>query len=205
MRENPPDSARASREVTRVLNLMASGRAEERPQLVEQVVDELRAIASRSLAGERRGHTLQATALVNEVYLRLVGDPELAWDSRGHFYSAAAEAVRRILIEHARKRGRLRRGGAWRRIPLEGVDLAAFESREKSEGLLALDEVLGRLQGVDARAAEVVRLRFYAGLDVDSTALALGVSKRTVLRDWGWARAWLAKELGAAEPDPPTS
>jgi len=182
--------------VTRLLNTLARGQASDPDGLTETVYAELRSIASRHMAGERRDHTLQATALVNEAYLRLVGDPGLEWDSRGHFYAAAAEAMRRILIDHARSRGSLKRNGSWRRLSLEKLDLAAEES---SDGILALEESLLRLEQVDARAAEVVRLRFYAGLDVDQTALATGRSRRTVLRDWAYARTWLVQALEAAD------
>ena len=194
--EIPDEGSALPADVTRLLNRVARGLPADHEGFATAVFEELRGIAARHMAGERHGHTLQATALVNEAYMRLVGDPALEWDSRRHFYAAAAEAMRRILIEHARRRGRLKRGGAWRRLSLEAFDLA---KEEESDGILALDEALGRLEEVDARAAEVVRLRFYAGLDVDQTALAAGLSRRTVLRDWSYAKAWLAQALEASE------
>jgi len=196
-----PDDSNTSRsrgttDVTRLLNLITRGLPEGQEGLTGTIYEELRSLAAHRMAGERVGHTLQATALVNEVYLRLVAAPELEWECRGHFYTAAAEAMRRILVEHARRRGRDKRGGGWRALTLEAVDLAAEET---FDGILALDEALQRLEQVDARAAEIVRLRFYAGLDVDQTALAAGVSRRTVLRDWAYAKAWLAEALGDSE------
>jgi RNA polymerase sigma factor (TIGR02999 family) len=142
---------------------------------------------------ERAGHTLQATALVHEAFVRLLGDADVAWDSRGHFYVAAAEAMRRILIEHARSRGREKRGGGRQRVPLSVVDVPA--SADDPEQILAVDDALRRLEGEDPDAANVVRLRFYAGLGVEETARALGKSPRTVAREWAFARAWLMDEL----------
>lgn len=144
------------------------------------------------MAGERRGHTLQPTALVSEAYARLSRDPNLHWPGERPFYLAAAQAMRRILIEHARRRGRIKRGGDWSRIALDAVDV---ESEEDCGRVLALDAAIGRLEEEDARCAEVVCLRFYAGLSVDQTAAAMGQSRRTVLRDWEFARAWLLEDL----------
>ena len=196
--EDAPAGSPTPTNVTRLLNRLAQGGPADPDGLTSTVYGELRALASRQMAGERGDHTLQATALVSEAYLRLVGDPSLSWESRRHFYAAAAEAMRRVLIEHARKRGRLKRGGGWRGLSLDGLDLA---KEEEFDGILALDEALGRLERVDARAAEVVRLRFYAGLDVDQTARVAERSRRTVLRDWAFAKAWLADALGELEED----
>jgi RNA polymerase sigma factor (TIGR02999 family) len=171
---------------------------EERMPLVD---DQLKAIARRRMDQERAGPTLQATALVHEAWMRLAGSADVAWSSRAHFYGAAAEAMRRILIEHARGRGREKRGGAAKRLPLSVVDLATDPD---SAQILALDEAIGRLERQDARAARIVRLRFYAGLSVDETAAALDVSRRTVLREWSFARAWLYRELGDDDTQPPT-
>lgn len=187
--------------ITRLLadeSLDGAARAE---QLLPLIYDRLRAIAQQRMAGERVGHTLQATALVHEAYVRLVGNQELNWDSRGHFFVAAAEAMRRILIEHARARGRVKRGGdgdAWRRVPLSVVDLAESGN---SEEILILDDVFRRLQEMSPEMADVVRLRFYAGLSVQETANALGISTPTVKRRWTWARAWLYRALKEKEPN----
>jgi RNA polymerase sigma factor (TIGR02999 family) len=143
------------------------------------------------MALERRDHTLQATALVHDAYLRLLGDSDLAWNDRAHFFHAAAEAMRRLLIEHARKRGRVKRGGDRRRVFADILDLAEADGEET----LALDDAIRRLGETDDQAAAVVRLRFFAGLSVDETALALGVSSRTVDRQWMFARAWLFRAM----------
>ena len=194
--ETTEPGPRRATNVTRLLNSLTQGQGVGETGLVEAVFGELRGIAARHMSGERGDHTLQATALVNEAYLRLVGDPELEWESRRHFYRAAAEAMRRVLIEHARSRGRAKRGGGWRRLSLEKLDL---QSEEDLDGILALDEAVRRLEQVDPRAAEVVRLRFYAGLDVVRTARAAERSRRSVLRDWAFARAWLAEALREEE------
>ena len=184
-------------DVTRMLNDASAGRREAAGDLLPLVYQQLRAIAMKRMAEERSGHTLQATALVHEAYLRLVGNADLAWSSRGHFYFAAAEAMRRILIEHARKRGRLKRGGGHQRTPLSVVDLAAEPDPER---IVSLDEAIQRLEKEDARTADVVRLRFFAGLGVEETARVLDVSTRTVMREWSYARAWLYRALEEREP-----
>ncbi|MBK7405491.1 MAG: RNA polymerase subunit sigma [Phycisphaerales bacterium] len=167
--------------------------------LLPLVYDELRAIASRAMAQERVGHTLQATALVHEAYARLVGNAELAWDSRAHFFVAAAEAMRRILIEHARSRTRLKRGGPGRRrVPLSVVDLA---TEDDGREFLSLDAALGRLLERAPEMGEVARLRLFAGLGVDETAMALAISPATVKRRWTYARAWLQREIQGGDGD----
>ena len=161
------------------------------------LVAELRAIAGGRMSGERPDHTLQATALVHEAWLRLAGDQAgLDFQNRAHFLKAAAEAMRRILIEHARKRGREKRGGSARRVPLTAVEVA---SQADSGEILSVDEALRRLEGQDERMAEIVKLRFFAGLSEQETAAALGLSDRTVRREWVLARAWLARELGKSD------
>lgn len=201
MGERSSEPGAAPEDVTRILNRLGNGagaaESSVEAELVEHVIRELRVIASAQLAGERSAHTLQATALVHEAYLRLLSGQEYEWKTRGHFYSAAAEAIRRVLIEHARRRGALKRGGAWQRIPLEGLSLLDAEDDEKMGGFLALDHALERLSEVDARAARIVRLRFFAGLEAEDVAAVMGISRRTLMRDWAWARAWLAKELAA--------
>jgi RNA polymerase sigma factor (TIGR02999 family) len=172
-------------------------------ELLPDVYAQLRAMAQDRLRHERAGHTLQATALVHEVYLRLRNAKDVDPASTRQFFFAAAEAMRRILIEHARKRGRLKRGGtrgtyggARERIPLECLDLA---QDLESDQILAVDEAIRRLQEQDKRLGQIVRLRFFAGLTVEQTAAALDVSDRTVRRDWRLARAWLRRELGQDE------
>jgi RNA polymerase sigma factor (TIGR02999 family) len=164
----------------------------EAEDLFPRVYDHLRAIAARRLAGERRDHTLQPTALVHEAYLKLAGSSVITSDDRARFYGAAAEAMRRILVDHARSRGRVKRGGGRRRVPLDVLDLA---SREDVQEIVSVDEAIRRLEIRDARVAEVVKLRFYAGLSERETAEVIGVTDRTVRRDWVLARAWLQKEL----------
>ena len=157
---------------------------------------QLHAAARRMMSGERANHTLQPTALVSEAYARLAKDLAAEWPGPREFYLAAAEAMRRILIEHARTRGAAKRGGDWSRTALDVVDLA---SEEDCGRLQALDAALLRLADEDARAASVVRLRFFAGLGVEATADVLGLSRRTATRDWEFARAWLMQELTAEE------
>jgi RNA polymerase sigma factor (TIGR02999 family) len=176
---------------TELLTAAAAGDPEAAERLLPLVYDQLRAIAQQRMALERRDHTLQATALVHDAYLRLLGDSDLAWNDRAHFFHAAAEAMRRLLIEHARKRGRVKRGGNRRRVFADILDLAEADSEET----LALDDAIRRLGETDDQAAAVVRLRFFAGLSVDETALALGVSSRTVDRQWMFARAWLFRAM----------
>lgn len=166
-------------------------------ELLPLVYTQLRKVAQECMARERPGQTLQATALVHEAYLRIAGSRGRDWDGRAHFFAAAAEAMRRILVERARARARLKRGGGWTRVTLEGLDLAA--ETDPAE-LLALDEALTELEAEDGRAAEVVRLRFFAGLDVGETAAALEVAPRTVKREWTFARAWLMNRVGAGWP-----
>jgi len=183
-------------DITRALQDRADGRAPAGSELLPLVYDQLRRAAQAQLASERAGHTLSATALVHEAYLKLAGPREIPWTSRGHFYAAAAEAMRRILIDHARARvGRGESAQASRRRALAISGLSDFSVDGNPDGFLALDDALVRLEGVDSQAAAVVRLRFYAGLDIERTALALAVSERTVKRDWAFARGWLRDEL----------
>lgn len=159
--------------------------------LLPLVYDQLRALAQHRMAGEPANHSLQPTALVHEVYLKLAdGDERFA--NRGHFFHVAAEAMRQILIDHARSRGRIKRGGEARRLPLSVLDLAELPEPQE---ILAFDDALARLKSEAPTAAEVVRLRFYAGASVDEVAEALGVSSRTVNREWTYARAWLFRVL----------
>jgi RNA polymerase sigma-70 factor (ECF subfamily) len=157
------------------------------------VYEELKRLADHHLAGEQDARTLQPTALVHEAYLRLVHAPGCAWQSRAHFFGAAARAIRRILIDRARARGRLRRGDRERPLPLDAARFVG--AGEPSFDLLALDEALERLAAIDAEQAQVVELRFFGGLSLEETAVALGVSPSTVARAWRLARLWLHREL----------
>jgi len=185
-------------DVTQILSQIESGDPKAAEQLLPLVYDELRKLAAAKLAKEKPGQTLQATALVHEAYLRLV-DVEKAkhWDSRGHFFSAAAEAMRRILVEAARKKKRLKRGGDRVRRQLAEVELPAPVPRED---LIALDEALTRLAAVNPPAAELVKLRYFAGLTLPEAAPVLGLSLRSAERLWTYARAWLHDAIQAAWP-----
>lgn len=177
------------------LTLMLRGvtdREEAWSKLLPLVYEELRALARRRISGERASHTLDATALVHEAYLRLVGDVEMEWESRRHFFGAAAEAMRRVLVDHARKVSSQKRGGDRARLSITVLEL---EHNEDPERLLELDDALEKLEREDPRASEVARLRFFTGLGVADTALALDVSERTVMREWNYARARLAQLL----------
>jgi RNA polymerase sigma factor (TIGR02999 family) len=180
-------------DVTRILSQIESGDPSAAELLIPLVYDELRKLAAARLAHEQPGQTLQATALVHDAYLRLV-DVEQAqrWNSRGHFFAAAAEAMRRILIERARGKGRAKRGGDWRRVNFEELDAATSLSPDQ---LVALDDALERLAKLDAHAGELVKLRYFAGLGLDQAAEALGISTATAYRHWAYARAWLQTEL----------
>lgn len=184
-------------DVTRILYAIESGDAQAAEALLPLVYDQLRKTAQQRMATERMGHSLDATALVHEAYLKLVGDDagELRWANRAHFFAAAAEAMRRILVDHARARGRVKRGGGQARLSLGVATLGAEEDLGE---IVALDEALRRLEEQDARMARIVSLRFFAGLSVEETAQALEISPRTVKREWSLARAWLFRELGAA-------
>jgi RNA polymerase sigma factor (TIGR02999 family) len=183
-------------EVTRILSAVEQGDPHAAEQLLPLVYDELRKLAAQKLAQEKPGQTLQATALVHEAYLRLV-DVEKAqhWNSRGHFFAAAAEAMRRILINNARCKQAQKRGG-----DVERVDLNAIEIMERipSEKLLALDDALERLSALDPVKAELVKLRYFAGLTNQEAATVLGVSTATAERYWAYARAWMQNEIAAA-------
>lgn len=182
----------SSHRVTRLLKEISAGDRAASEELLPLVYGELRRLAHIRMAREKPGQTLQATALVHEAYIRLVGTEDPGWDSRGHYFAAAAEAMRRILIERARKKARLKRGGQDRRVAFDEM-IAGEEPRPAQ--LLALDEVLGRLEEHDEAMARVVKLRYFAGLSVKETASAMGTSPRTVNRQWTAARAWLFQEM----------
>lgn len=186
----------AMSDVTQILQQIESGDPSAGEHLLPLVYDELRKLAAARMAEERSDHTLQATALVHEAYVRLVDtDKAQHWDSRGHFFSAAAEAMRRILVENARRKQSLRRGGGASQIPLDQVAAAAMDEDTQ---LLVLNEALTRLEQLDSAKAEVVKLRYFAGLTIPQTAEALRISITTANRYWSYARAWLHEELQAA-------
>ena len=184
-------------EVTRILSAIEEGDPHAAEQLLPLVYDELRKLAAQKLAREQPGQTLQATALVHEAYLRLVGsspgDSAREWKGRAHFFAAAAEAMRRILVEKARRRRRHKHGGA---LPRVDIDLANVAYPMPEDDLLALDEAMTRLAAQDPLLAQLVRLRFYAGLSNEEAARVLGISGVTARRHWRYARAWLHRELG---------
>jgi RNA polymerase sigma factor (TIGR02999 family) len=180
-------------ELTRILSAIQQGDPHAAEQLLPLVYDELRKLADQKLAQEKPGQTLQATALVHEAYLRLVDvDKAQHWNSRGHFFAAAAEAMRRILIESARSKAREKRGGGWQRVDFEELDVTSSVSPDQ---LVALDDAIARLAALDHLAGELVKLRYFAGLALEQAASALGVSTATAYRHWAYARAWLCSEL----------
>jgi len=183
----PPDP-----QVTQLLLAWGEGKREALDVLIPMVYEELRRLAHRYMAGERRGHTLQTTALVNEAYLRLVDVGKVQWENRAHFFALSAQLMRRILVEFARARGSEKRGGGVRKVPL---DEAMIGPPEPGQDLVALDDALTAMAAVDPRQAQVVELRFFGGLTVEETAEALHVSPQTVLRDWKLAKAWLRREM----------
>jgi RNA polymerase sigma factor (TIGR02999 family) len=181
------------RAVSRILRAAEAGEeGVDLGALLPLVYEHLRRMAAGQMAAERPGHTLGPTALVHEAYLRLVGAEPLAWRSRSHFYAAAARAMRRILVDHARARGRQKRGGGRRRVER---DLAELVAGDDPETLVAVEDAVSRLEEVDPRAGSIVHLRLYGGLSVPETAEALGLAPRTVERDWAYARAWLYERL----------
>jgi len=179
-------------DVTLLLARAQRGDRTATEDLFPLVYDELRTLAERFLAEERKGHTLQPTALVNEAYLRMVG-PEASWENRAHFFGAAARAIRRILVDHAREKNRLKRGGGARPVSLNEAEMVVEDVRDLD--LVGLDTALLKLAELDADKSRVVELRFFGGLTVEQTAAALGVSPSTVARDWQFARVWLHREL----------
>ncbi|MEM9644306.1 MAG: ECF-type sigma factor [Planctomycetota bacterium] len=181
-------------EVTRILSAIHEGDRQASSELLPLVYDELRRLASRKMSQEKASHTLQPTALVHEAFLRLVGGQDRQdWEGRGHFFAAAAEAMRRILIESARRRNTEKRGGELQRCELDDQD--AILDPDDSETLLALDEALTKLATEDADLAKLVELRYFTGTTIDQTAEILGTSPRTVKRSWVYARAWLKREM----------
>jgi RNA polymerase sigma factor (TIGR02999 family) len=182
-----------SKQITRLLEQWSHGDAEVLDDLMPLVYHELRRQASGYLRRERPNHTLQPTALINEAYLKLIGQRDVKWQNRAHFFAFAAQAMRRILVDYARERKREKRGGAPENLPLD--EALTIVSQEKSIDLVALDEALNKLAAFDERQARVVELRYFSGLSIEETAEVLHVSNVTVRRDWNMAKAWLHQEI----------
>jgi RNA polymerase sigma factor (TIGR02999 family) len=183
-------------DVTQILSRIESGDPAASEQLLPLVYEELRNLASQRIAQEKPGQTLQATALVHEAYVRLVDGAAQRWDNRGHFFAAAAEAMRRILVENARRKGRKKHGGDAQRVELDESDLATTLPDER---LLAIDEALDQLAKEDPQAAELVKLRFFAGFSITEAAEILGMSRSNAYAQWAYARAWLQSKVERTE------
>jgi RNA polymerase sigma factor (TIGR02999 family) len=195
-------------DITRILSAIDQGDPAAAEKLLPLVYDELRKLAAIRLGQEKPGQTLQATALVHEAYLRLVGvESPQKWDGRGHFFAAAAEAMRRILVEQARRKKRIKHGGEFQRAHVGELNLVAGGEfnlvSDAEDEVLSVHEALDRLAAVDAQAAQVVKLHFFAGLTLEDVASVLEISSRTAYRDWAFARAWLAKRLDGPEKETP--
>lgn len=188
--EPPPPAA----DVTRLLRAVEAGESQAAEELLPAVYQELRRLAAQKLRREAPGHTLQATALVHEAYVRLVDQSDQQWDSRGHFFAAAAEAMRRILVESARRKQRVRHGGGREALALEEVDLA-ISFNQPNLDLLVLDEALDAFAAEEPRKAELVKLRYFAGLSEQEAAEVMGLSRATAARWWAFARAWLYERM----------
>lgn len=183
-------------DITRVLHAISRGEQQASSDLLPLVYAELRRVAANRMAQETAGQTLQPTALVHEAWLRLVGDGEHAWQNRAHFFGAAAEAMRRILIENARRKSRLKRGVGQVRLDLDGMEIAATTPDDK---VLLINDALERLQADDPEKARIVLLKFFGGLTNQEVAESLGVTERTVERQWAYAKAWLYQTIRAEE------
>ncbi|MGA2599313.1 MAG: sigma-70 family RNA polymerase sigma factor [Bryobacteraceae bacterium] len=192
MSSQPPAS---SSTISQLLESVRKGDADAAFTLMPLLYNELHRLAMHYMRSERPGHTLQATALVNEAYLKLIDQREANWESRSHFIAVAAQVMRNVLIDHARGRQRVKRGGLQQKVPLEDVVLI---SEEQTDDLIALDTAMKRLEEIDARQSRIVELRYFGGLTVEQTAEVLGISPKTVKRDWAVARAWLHRELRTA-------
>lgn len=187
----------AGGDVTQLLGQLRAGNQDVAGQLVPLIYDELRRIAGAQMRRERPGHTLQATAVVHEAYMRLVGDHEIQWQNRAHFFAIAAIAMRRVLLDYARQRHAGRRGGEGARKV--DIDAELLVGHDRLEDVVALDEVLTRLTEMDPDQGRIVELRFFAGLNVEETAEVMGISPSTVKREWRLAKAWLDRELATAK------
>jgi RNA polymerase sigma factor (TIGR02999 family) len=189
----------SSRSLTQLLHDASAGDAAADASAFDLVYDELRRLAASALRRERPDHTLQPTALVHEVYLRLAGEPQGRWENRGHFLAVAARAMRRILVDHARAHAAQKRGSGAARLSLDDLEVGAIDPGQQPD-LVMLDEALGRLSSLDPRQAKIVELRYFGGLSVEETASAVGTSPRTIKRDWQVARAWLRREMARLAP-----
>ncbi len=187
-------------DIQQILKAMNEGDQEAAKQLLPAVYEDLRRLASAKLAREAPGQTLQATALVHEAYLRVTKSDEQRWDHRGHFFMAVAEAMRRILVDNARRKRRVKAGGEVDRV---GADLGRIEGPQKDDELLALEEALEKLSAEQERKAQIVKLRYFVGLTLEEAAEVLDISLATANRDWTYARAWLRRELSESEPGEP--
>ncbi len=187
------DERRSSRQITTLLHAWKDGNDEAFEELLPYVYDELKRRASAYLKGERRGHTLQTTELVHEAYLKLVDKDEIDWENRNHFFAVAAQAMRRILVDYARKRNRKKRGSKREDMPLD--EARYVSSKGGSVDLEALDEALKKLAEFDERQAKIVELKYFGGMTLDETAEVLDISKVTVKRDWNIAKSWLRRKL----------
>ncbi len=198
-----PDNFPGSRsEVTELLGRWGRGDREALDRLMPLVYHELHRMASRYLTGERPDHTLQTTALLHEAYVRLVDQRNVSWQNRAQFFGLAAQAMRRILVDHARSRRRAKRGSDPPRVAIETIDSVAASDPVDPEDALAVDVALNKLQAIDPGQAEIVELRYFGGLTVEETAEVLSMSPSTVKREWVLARAWLRRELDGAGPTP---
>lgn len=185
-------------DVTQILNAIEQGDPQAAEKLLPLVYEELRVLAAQKMAQEKPGQTLQATALVHEAYLRLIGSDKPGWDSRGHFFKAAAEAMKRILVDNARRKKSLKRGGGHKRVELDKIVLAD-DGNVASDDLIALDEALEKLSREDKVNADLVKLRYFAGLTAKQAAKALGISHNTADEYWAYARAWLRLQISKGD------
>jgi RNA polymerase sigma factor (TIGR02999 family) len=191
-------AAPSPQDVTQLLVAWKNGEQDALEQLIPLVYNELHRLAHRYMERERGGHTLQSTALVHEAYERLIHLKDVSWQNRAHFFAVSAQLMRRILVDYARSRRFTKRGGEWRQVPLNEA-VAVF--RDRRTDIVALDDALLTLAGIDARKGRVVEMRFFGGLGIKETAEVLNVSQETVLRDWRLAKVWLLRELGKGKWD----
>lgn len=183
----------SSKHITRLLNVYSNGNKDVLSEILPLVYDELRRISSKYLRGEYRNHTFQTTELVHEAYLKLIGSENISWQSRAHFFGIAAQSMRQILVDYARKKKAKKRGEGKPNIPL---DSALEISNQSDEQIIALDDALKKLESVEERSGKIVELRFFSGLTIEETAEVLSISPATAKRDWNFAKAWLYREIG---------